>query len=74
MFRLKELESGLGLALVFGLALRKGRLKDRVQGRGASVPGIRLKVVQALQRPRLESNSASRFPCISATSFAFQGS
>ena len=54
MFQPMELESGLGLALVFGLALRKGRLKDRVQGRGASVPGIRLKVVQAVQLPRLE--------------------
>jgi hypothetical protein len=54
MFRPKELESGLGLALVFGLALRKGRPKDWVQGREASVPGIRLKAVQAVQLPRLE--------------------
>jgi hypothetical protein len=42
------------LALVFGLALRKGRPKEWVQGRGASAPGIRSKVVQALQPPRLE--------------------
>jgi hypothetical protein len=54
MFQPMELESGLGLALVFGLASRKERPKESVQRRGVSVPDIRLKVVQALQPPRRE--------------------